>query len=987
MHVFNLALALGLCLSTAWPLIAPASAAAPIAGDLAEAERLHQRSLQLWQQGDYAQALEPAEQAMAVRERLLGPENPDVAASLNHLGNLLADRGDYGRSELLYERALAIRQKVFGSKHPSVAASLNNLAALQAKQGRYREAEPLYERALAIREQVFGPEHPEVAKTLINLAALFRKQGRYREAEPLYERILAIHQKVLGPEHPEVAKTLNNLALLYVDQGRYREAEPLYERALAIHQKVLGPDHPQVAKTLNNLAILQTKQGRYREAEPLYERALAIHQKVLGPDHPDVAVKLNNLAFLYVDQGRYREAEPLYERALAIHQKVLGPDHPQVAANLNNLALLHVAQGKYLEAEPLLKHALVIHHKTLGPEHPDEAQVLHSLAVLYTSLGRYREAEPLLEQALAIHQKAFRLQHPIIVSILQTFASLRLKQARPAEALGLLQERLDVQERLLGLNLAVGDEARKRDYLDTLVEGVDLSVSAHLRYAPTEPAAARLALGAVLQRKSRVLDELTGGLAQLRARLAPGQQGLLDQLAQTRSTLATLVFRGLQQDTPEQYKARLDALERQTRQLETDLAASGAELGTLSRPVTVDAVQQQLHAGTVLVELVRYRPLNPAATRKADRFAPEHYAAFLLSSDGPVWAVELAEAAVIDRMVLDLRALLANADTPVVAVRALARQLDSLLMQPLRARLGDVHTLWIAPDAQLNLLPFGALVDEQGRYLLERFELVYLSSGRDLIRLSDLPVPPRQGPLLVAAPDFDNAGPPAVNAAHRSAPSLRSADLAELRVEGLPGSAKEAAALLALLPGARSLTGAAATENALKEAHGPLLLHVATHGFFLEPISRVGENPLLRSGLALAGFNKRASGGEDGVLTALEAMGLDLEGTELVVLSACDTGLGEVAGGEGIYGLRRALSIAGARSQMFSLWQVGDTATAQLMVAYYRQLLAGWGRSEALRRVQLDLLQGGERAHPYWWAAFVATGDRRPLALNGDYPR
>ncbi|MBW4698425.1 MAG: CHAT domain-containing protein [Aphanocapsa lilacina HA4352-LM1] len=815
MHVFNLALALGLCLSTAWPLIAPASAAAPIAGDLAEAERLHQRSLQLWQQGDYAQALEPAEQAMAVRECLLGPENPDVAASLNHLGNLLADRGDYGRSELLYERALAIRQKVFGSKHPSVAASLNNQAVLQTK------------------------------------------------------------------------------------------------------------------------------------------------------------------------QGRYREAEPLYERALAIHQKVLGPDHPEVAANLNNLALLYVDQGKYLEAEPLLKHALVIHHKTLGLEHPDEARVLHSLAVLYTSLGRYREAEPLLEQALAIHQKAFRLQHPIIVSILQTFASLRLKQARPAEALGLLQERLDVQERLLDLNLAAGDEARKRDYLDTLAEGVNLSVSAHLRYVPADPTAARLALNAVLQTKGRLLDELAVTLARLRARLAPGEQGLLDQLTQTRSALAALVFQGLKQDTPQRYREQLEALELKTRQLEADLAARGAVLGTPSRPVSVEAVQQQLPAGTALVELVRYRPYNPAATFNANRSAPEHYAAYLLPADGPVRAVDLAEAATIDRMVLDWRALLDRAETPTTAVRALARQLDSLLMQPLRARLGDAHALYIAPDAQLNLLPFGALVDEQGRYLLEQFELVYLASGRDLVRLAKPPVRPRSEPLLVAAPDFESALPPAGAAAQRSAHSVRSADLAELRVQGLPRTADEAAAILALLPGARSLIGAAATESALKEAYGPLLLHMATHGFFLAPSAGGGENPLLRSGLALAGFNKRTSGGEDGVLTALEAMGLDLEGTELVVLSACDTGLGMVAGGEGVYGLRRAISIAGARSQVFSLWKVGDAATAELMVAYYRQLLAGRGRGEALRRVQLELLRGSERAHPYWWAAFVASGDPGALALGG----
>ena len=185
-------------------------------------------------------------------------------------------------------------------------------------------------------------------------------------------------------------------------------------------------------------------------------------------------------------------------------------------------------------------------------------------------------------------------------------------------------------------------------------------------------------------------------------------------------------------------------------------------------------------------------------------------------------------------------------------------------------------------------------------------------------------------------------------------------------------------------------------KNALKQVQFPRILHLATHGFFLSdlepalplnplagelmtaaraPVVPTTENPLLRSGLALAGFNLRQSGSEDGVLTALEAAGLDLQGTELVVLSACDTGVGEIANGEGVYGLRRALTIAGARSQLMSLWQVADIGTAALMVDYYDRLLQGEGRSEALRQAQLALLQDPQYRHPYYWAAFIFQGD------------
>jgi tetratricopeptide (TPR) repeat protein len=250
----------------------------------------------------------------------------------------LYERGRYAEAQPLYERALAICEKALGPDHPDVTTSLNNLAALYDSQGRYGEAQPLFERALAIREKALGRDHPDVATSLNNLAALHRAQGRYGEAQPLFERALAIWEKALGPDHPDVAQSLNNLAELHRAQGRYGQAQLLSERALAIWEKALGPDHPNVATSLNNLAALHRAQSRYGEAQPLYERALAIREKALGPDHLNVAQSLNNLALLYYAQGRYAEAQPLSERALAIWEKALGPDHPDVAQSLNNLA-------------------------------------------------------------------------------------------------------------------------------------------------------------------------------------------------------------------------------------------------------------------------------------------------------------------------------------------------------------------------------------------------------------------------------------------------------------------------------------------------------------------------------------------------------------------------------------------------------------------------------------------------------------------------
>lgn len=272
-------------------------------------------------------------------------------------------RGQYSDSEFLIEQSLAILEKALGPDHPDVAASLNNLAELYREQGKYAEAEPLCRRSLAIRETALKSEHSDVAQSLNNLALLYSAQGKHTEAEPLFQRSLAIFGKALGQDNLDVAWVLNNLALVYRYQGKYTEAEPLYERALAIMENVLEPDNPDVAITLNNLAGLYRAQGKYVEAEPLCRRSLAIHEKALGLDHPNVARSFNNLAEIYRVQGKYAEAEPLYKQALIIREKTLGPNHPNVAIILKNYAALLRATQRDVEAAEVEARAEAIRAK------------------------------------------------------------------------------------------------------------------------------------------------------------------------------------------------------------------------------------------------------------------------------------------------------------------------------------------------------------------------------------------------------------------------------------------------------------------------------------------------------------------------------------------------------------------------------------------------------------------------------------------------
>jgi CHAT domain-containing protein/Tfp pilus assembly protein PilF len=912
---------------------------------LQEGRQLHAEGVRLDRAAKYDEALPVMERALAIREKTLGPEDPLVAEALNSLANLHIAKGDYVKAESLVQRALAIREKVLFAEHPDIAVSLTSAAVLYWRTGDYAKAEPLNQRVLAIREKVLGPEHASVAAPLNNLANLYWTKGDYAKAEPLYQRALAIWEKALGLEHPNVAMSLNNLANLYRNKGDFTKAEPLYQRALAIREKAQGPEHPDLAAPLNNLANVYRAKGEYARAEPLFRRALAISERALGPEHASVAIYVNNLADLYRDQGDSARAEPLFQRALAISERALGPEHANVAAALNNLALLDSDKGDYARAEPVFQRALAIREKALGPEHP-------SVATALTYRARLHEAKGDLPQAVSFQSRA---------SV--------------------------ISERNIARIIASGSERQKLAYLTALEAESDQTVSLHAHSAPNDSEARSLAITTVLRRKGRALDAMTDSVGALRGRANPQDQALFDQLKDVRGQVARLVLGGPQRTTPAQHQDQIKTLEAQIERLEAEISRSSDEFRAQAQPITISAVQSAIPANAALIELYVYRPFNARYAKPDDQFGKPRYVAYVLASGGAINWVDLGEAAAIDRAVEAWRTALRDPNR--ADAKGLARTLDRQVMEPVRKLLGTTRHVLLSPDGALNLIPFGALVDDQSRYLIENYSFTYLASGRDLLRLQ-LQTSSRNGPLVVGNPLFD-ASHSSMTGNHAAQPdgeARRSNDFTQKRFDPLPSTGIEARAVGAVLSGAHVLTGAEATEAAIKQVRGPSILHVATHGFFLqdhspgEGVRRTegapifSEDPLLRSGLILAGANQRRSGGaEDGILTASEVTALDLWGTKLVVLSACDTGLGEVKNGQGVYGLRRALMLAGAQSQVMSLWEVADRPTRELMVDYYKGLQKGHGRSEALRNVQLEMLRSRDRQHPYYWAAFIESGE------------
>ncbi|NEQ59034.1 MAG: tetratricopeptide repeat protein [Moorea sp. SIO4A1] len=870
------------------------------------------------------------------------------------------------------------------------ASQLNQQVEELYQQGKYSEAIPLAEKALEIRQEIWGEDHLDVATSLNNLALLYQSQGRYPEAEPLYRQALALTKKLFGQDHPDVATSLNNLAALSESQGRYPEAEPLFRQALALTKKLLGQDHPDVAISLNNLAALYESQGRYPEAEPLYRQALALRKKLLGQDHPDVAISLNNLAALYERQGRYPEAEPLFRQALALRKKRLGEDHHHVAISLNNLAILYYMQGRYGEAEPLYRQALALRKKRLGQDHPDVAISLNNLAALYWAQGRYAQAEPLLQQALALRKKLLGQDHPDLAISLNNLAALYWAQGDPTSALNLFSQGLDLEEKNLDYNLVVGSESQKQDYLNTLSGAIDLAISLHLQQDSQNQKAARLALTTILRRKGRILDTTTNSWQRLRQNLTPEDQKPFDQLNDTRAQLAKLYHQGSDNQSLDDYKIQLEKLTKTKQTQEKALLEKSAEFQRTTQVATLKAVQAQLPPDAVLIEFFQYRPFDPKTPPNQRCGRPcSRYVVYTLDSDGRFQGIDLGLAEEIDPLIANFTIAIRNPRIRISQVKDAARELEKAILAPIRAQIGNSNHLIISPDGALNLIPFEALVDKNNQFLIENVTVTYLTSGRDVLRFP-VQAPPQQPPVLIADPIFGKPGETVQLAQNPT----RSGNWPQRKLLPLPGTRDEAEAIAEILPQAQLRLGRQATEAVIKQVNRPSILHIATHGFFegnQRVDSLVAGKPLLQSrlsllnsGLVLAGVQNYQSGNlanvvQDGVLTALEASGLNLYGSELVVLSACETGLGELSQGEGVYGLRRALVLAGSQSQVISLWQVDDQSTKELMVSYYQKLKQGLGRSEAMRQAQLEMQQNQKYQHPYFWAAFINSGNWKPF--------
>ena len=830
-----------------------------------------------------------------------------------------------------------------------------------------------------------------------SLALFFQDIGKYEKAELLLLEAKDIFGKVRGKEHPDYAASLNGLALIYMDMGKYEKAEALYLEAKPIREKVQGKDNSDYAESLNNLASLYRSMGNYERAEQLHLQAIAIKGKILGKEHPSYALSLNNLAILYRAMGSYEKAEQLYLEATTIKEKTLGKEHPGYALSLNNLAMLYWIMGNYEKAEPLYHQAIAIREKKLGKEHPEYASSLNNLALLYLDMGRYEMVESLHLQAKVIREKALGAAHSDYAESLGNLAILYMATNNYEKAESFYIEFSQANQALLEKAIRHLSERELGKYLNKFSESQDQTLSF------VQLSASKKATAACFDNSLFYKGFLLQTAGQLK-RLSLSDPAAAENFNLLKSYERRLAVQ-YAQPIADRNNTSIAELEAKANDLEKDLARTVAGFGQALQQVKWQEVQTALKPAEAAIEFVSYRFYQKKQTDSI------LYAAFVLlpGTDAPKF-IPLFEEKQLTALLKPEGSPQASFYNDLYAAAKKGSQLYDLIWKPIAVALPQGVTVYCSPSGLLHRINLGAIPTPDGKTLAEKNRLTMLGSTRQLVVPSVSATQQSATAQLYGGIQYDATPTVAANTpaksedlAVRRGPDITQND-STLRGENwnyLRWTEVEISAAANILK-SKGITptlikGTKATEESFKAlgqgSPSPRVLHLATHGFFFpdpkeskpnegqaigEKTFKVSDNPMIRSGLVLAGGNYSWKTGkplqpdlEDGILTAYEISQINLANTELVVLSACETGLGDLVGNEGVYGLQRAFKIAGARYLIMSLWQVPDFQTQVFMTAFYKHWLEGkMAVPEAFRATQAEL-RGRYSGEAFKWAGFV----------------
>ena len=982
---------------------------------------IHKQALNYEDLGDYVKAQSLFEREVRIRQTHPKGDG-EFAICLRDFAHFAQKRGDLANASAFYQRAAKIVEQLPESEGATIAGILESLAGFYREQGDLASALPLYKRCLGIEEKRHGPEHPRVASVLGGLANLKADLGEFDEALALQKRSLVITERAFGRQSREFAVCLGDMALLAGKRGDFAQQLSLAEQSLDIIKKILGENNPNVAAALNNVASAEIDLGNYGDAENHLKQSLMIKERVFGTQSPDVALALNNLADLFGILGDWKSELSVSEESLAITEKVSGAESPLAAKTLGNIGLAYRCQGRHSEALSRYLRSLAITEKIYGREHPEVARLLNNIADLYQAMGDLAKAKDYYQRSLSMGVKLLGEGDPSVVVTLNNLATLLYSSGKTVDGIATFVRVAQLQRANMTSQLSQLRGKNSLSFLGLRFYQAEMLHSACAEAAKQDFAVARIAGAEQLALNKALLEEIEATSAAVEADPKTSTKTLREKHATVQGQLEHLPESKLD---PTDRDVKRRELESQLNQLETKLGerVSSVAQTMRERNLTLIDIGHRLPPHSALVDFIQYRSYDFAAKKGADEWREQRYAAYLTfplardSTNIVVERVDLGDAAPIDEAITAITKRFFVGQYRAPDLQPAFQRLSDLVYVPLAKHLTNVSHLIISPDGQLNRIPF-EMLSVGNKFLLEEKTISYVTSGREITRLDAAqskpkPEPEKQKFLVMGNPDFDfdlaktSAPNSAVQLAVATA-QLRSLsrDYHGLKFKPLPGAEVEARSVAKLLGNDTTLRlGAEAREAELKAVQSPRVLHLATHGFFLSdqelketnlsslnsafaslgpPSGRTPndwENPLTRCGIALSGANHAgqitSAIAENGVLTGLEASLLNLQGTGLVILSACDSGSGEVKNGEGVMSLLRAFRIAGAETVLASHWKVNDKATNALMTEFIRRWRVGEERAHAWREAQLSLLRSKDFSDPFFWSAFTLTGEWR----------
>ena len=951
-----------------------------------------------------------------------GPNGLGVRASLRHLGNVAERASDIARAEQLYSQALRIRaesdaQTADPESHLESACVMCDLGKLFLHQGDARRAAPWIDSALEIYRKFLAPDHAETFAILFAKGRLELLQGRLGEGMRLVDQALRAEIGARGGDSPNVALAYFELGETHVRAGLLSEATDYFNRAIGIYSAVSAHRSSNLVRALSALACVQLQSGQYAEADvTLHEcrehtrgidkrslafldclraeadyfstlgdlqqfqicntAALAVSEVLYGKTHRCHAVALENAAIAHYQTEQIDEAEKFLLQAMEIrenHGEQLSKDY---AADLRRLGQILLRRREYASAMDAFNCGLDLARSLPGPPLAIIASLTHATAVCEIRLGRKTEARAHMEEAVRLTAQS---EGPLSLNHCDALGDAALLHACTgdwAAALAAAEKSSGIAEHHLRRVFAWATDDQRLQFAAGIRSVNNRHLAVLLASGDT-----RAALELIFRRKGIVTDWSAAARAFEPLAADPDAAALLTR------------YRSLLREIAEAWQQRSpDNREGQTKMMHADLEReaiehklaqhSAAFAGHFNRAaLTVEKIAQALPSAAVLVEFTRCLLCQAAG---ADLLSPDHYAAFVLSPNSLAF-IDLGEAEPIDRQITQFLQNMRPGSTGLL--RAASDQLYASLIEPLRPHLPAEGTLVLAPDSELNRIAFAALPDGQGGRLTDRYSIVHVLCGRDLLAWQAPSSAPHPNHLVIADPDFQAGADP------QAAANPKPTHEFQQSFPRLPHSKREGEAVAAFLgPTARLFTGNQATKSVIEGAHNVAVIHLASHGFVLPDVESWQElfalgkpgrdNSLLRSGFALAGAQawsegRLTPGAETGIVTAFELAGFDLRGTELAVLSCCHSGVGEIRTGEGVYGLRRAFFSAGARSLLISLWSVDDYEAVNFMQAFYRHLRAGRGKAEACRLAQQEVRESAP--HPFYWAPFILVGNTAPI--------